>query len=75
MGLTSFFTLNKTSKLCKIIEDEWAHHHFEENQAKFRESEVFSNDGIEDETEMIDEVLDFIEQQSTFYPSIPDEEL
>jgi hypothetical protein len=31
LGLPSLFTLNKTSRLSQIIDDEWARHHFEEN--------------------------------------------
>jgi len=32
LGLPSFFTLNKTSHLARVIDDEWARHHYDENQ-------------------------------------------
>ena len=75
--MPSLFTLNKTSRLVRIIDEEWARHHYEENQKKFRESEVIrEGDFIEENYESPEEdVFDFIEQQSTFCPSLSAEEL
>jgi hypothetical protein len=55
--------LNKTSHLAQIINEEWARHHYEENQKKFRESEIFSGDcEDEDYVSPEEDVLDFIDQ-------------
>ena len=62
LGLPSLFTLNKTSRLAQILDEEWARHHYEENQKKFRESEIFSGDCEEDEYVSPEEdVIDFID--------------
>lgn len=75
LGLPSFFTLNKTSHLARVIDDEWARHHYDENQKKFRESEIFSGDCNEEYVSQEEDVIDFIDSQSTFCPSLPSEEL
>lgn len=76
--MPSLFTLNKTSHLSQIIGDEWARHHYEENQKKFRESEVYSQDMEEDPDDYVvpdEDIVDFIDQQTTFFASLPPDEL
>jgi hypothetical protein len=53
--------LNKTSHLARVIDDEWARHHYDENQKKFRESEIFSGDCNEEYVSQEEDVIDFID--------------